>query len=530
MQSDSSRFREMVSVLGTYGFGEIRHKFKKRETDNRPLALRQAFEELGPSFIKIGQILSTRSDLLSAEYLSELQKLQENTLPLSFEVIQDQYFSESGHLFDEDFAYVNPEPLASASIAQVHEAKLKTGEHVVIKIQRPEIEAQLIRDINIFIRVVEAVPSIFMDVIVNPVEILKDIKRQVMEEIDFVNEAHNMLRFSENHRNRTTIQSPLPYLPLTNKRVLVQDYEAGISIGRLHALKQEAYDLDDIAYKLVLSYLYQVFEDGFYHADPHPGNIMIQDGRIIFIDFGAMGKVSSSEKKILLQILSALVAKDIDHLVNLLLQICKQNKPLDKVLLYRDIDDLFDRYFTAGMEALNIDAIFQDLLKFGHRHGLTFPSEYIMLEKTVAMVQGVAQNLSPSLDFMQIFQSFFLSSGAISWEKYIDPSLLARETFRSVNTVRRLPSKLEAMVDNINNGRLNVRITFENIDERLRDINSMINRVIFGVILSSLILASTFIITSAQTYYAEILGMAFFIVTAVIGLILLISMLRARRK
>lgn len=530
MQTDSKRFREIVSILGAYGFGEIRYRFKKNEESDRPKALRQAFEELGPSFIKIGQILSTRSDLLPIEYLIELEKLQEDTLPIPFDIIQQEYFESVGSAIESDFASINEQPLASASIAQVHRAQLHTGEQVVIKVQRPEIEDQLIRDLNIFIRVVEAIPSIFMDIIINPVEILKDIKVQILEEMDFLNEAHNMLLFAENHKQRTTIINPIPYLNLSTRKILVQEYVEGVSIGRHFALKEEGYDLNDLASKFVLSYLYQVFDDGFYHADPHAGNILIRDGKIVFIDFGAMGRISPGQKQLLIQILTSLVEKDIDGLVNVLLQICKINKTVDKVVLYRDIESLFNRYLTTGMEALEIDDIFQDLLKFGHKHGLTFPSEYILLEKTIAMVQGVAQSLDPHLDFMAIFQSFFLSSSSLAWEKILDPNALAREVFRTLNSTRRMPNKIESLMDNINNGRLNVRLTFENIDERIRDINSMINRIIFGVILSALILASTLIITSAQTYYAELLGIFFFIITGMIGLILLISMLRARRK
>ncbi len=530
MQRDSSRFREIVAILGAYGFGEIRNRLKKHRDENRPRALRQAFEELGPSFIKIGQILSTRSDLLSPEYLEEMQKLQEDTLPISYDIIQKEYLEATGNHIEDDFKEIRQKPLASASIAQVHEAWLQTGEHVVVKVQRPEIEDQLIRDLNIFIRVVEAIPSIFIDIIINPVEILKDIKIQILEEIDFQNEAHNMIQFAENHQDRSAIVCPMPYLAMSSKKVLVQGYVDGISIGRQYALSQEGYDLNDLAYKFVLSYLYQVFDDGFYHADPHPGNVMIENGKIVFIDFGAMGRISPRQKQMLVQLLSALVTKDIDDLVTLLLQICKQNKPIDKVVLYRDIEELFNRYLTSGMEALNIDEIFQDLLKFGHKHGLTFPSEYIMLEKTIAMVQGVAQSLDPNLDFMKIFQAFFLSSGTISWEKMLDPNAIARELLRNANTARRIPNKIETLVDNINHGRVNIRLNFENIEERIRDINSMINRVIFGVILSALILASTLIITSAQTYYTELLGIVFFLITGIIGLVLLISMLRTRKK
>ena len=262
MQRDSSRFREIVSILGRYGFGEIRYRLKKNEEDDRPRALKQAFEELGPSFIKIGQILSTRSDLLSTEYLVELEKLQEDTLPIPYDIIQQEYFESVGRHIEDDFATITKKPMASASIAQVHRAQMKSGEQVVVKVQRPEIEDQLIRDLNIFIRVVEAIPSIFIDVIINPVEILKDIKIQILEEIDFLNEAHNMLLFAENHRQRTTILNPIPYLSLSTRQVLIQEYIDGISIARHFALKEEGYCDKDIS--VIISKLFGISKNKVY--------------------------------------------------------------------------------------------------------------------------------------------------------------------------------------------------------------------------------------------------------------------------
>ncbi|MCZ0716715.1 ABC1 kinase family protein [Aerococcus kribbianus] len=531
MSANRDRFAEIIRVLGKYGFGHLyKTRIRPDKNDQDPADLRLAFEELGPSFIKIGQILSTRNDILPSEYIKELQKLQDNTSPLPYNIIEDLIELHLQQPIENLFASFDKIPMASASIAQIHRAQLKNGDQVIVKVQRPNIENELIRDINIFIRVIEYIPTIFLGIMINPIEILQEIKQQTLQEIDFEHEAQNALKFAKLNQDRTVIRVPKPYLDYTSEKVMVQEFIDGSRINQNQLLDSQGYDRSDIAEKLVYAYLYQVFDDGFYHGDPHPGNLLIDDGKIVFIDFGLMGIVTPMNKKFLLDGLKAIVFKDVDQLVSLLLQICKQNRPVDRVEFYRDINYLFDKYLTKGFAGIDIEAIFQDIMRFGHQHGLTFPSDFIILEKTVVMLQGVLEDLDPDLDFMQVFQSFMWSGNLIDWKDYLDPNHLFRAGSRQARTLANIPQKLETTLDQINNDRLSVRIGFENIEDRLTQVNQMINRVISSLILAALIISSTFIVTTASTQSVELLGIIFFIIASIIGLVLLISIFRTNRK
>lgn len=528
MGSDSNRFREIVKVLGKYGFGHIiKTRIKKDEAQHDPKDLRIAFEELGPSFIKIGQILSTRSDLLPPEYIAELQKLQESAPSFSFEQASQIFEEANGVSIHEAFAVIGEKPLATASIAQVHKATLHTGESVVVKIQRPKIKEQLIRDLDIFINVIESIPTIFLGVIVDPIAVLQEIRTQSLLEMDFLNEANNMLRFIELHRERPLIQAARPYYTFTTKKTLVQSYIAGIPINKKHELNNEGYNPTEIAEKLVISFLYQVFKDGFYHADPHPGNIYIYEGKIYFLDFGMVGDLTPSVKKFLTDVLQAIILEDIDQLVTLILQICKQNKPVDRVALYRDIENLFNIYLTRGVSGIEIENLFRDVLYFGHKHGLTFPSEIIILEKSIVVLQGVVQHLDPDLDFMKIFKQFFLTGNIVTWDDVLSVESVARTASQFFKNTKDFPIKINDLLDNLNHNRLSIKLSFENIDERLKDVNRVVNRAIFGLILAAMIISSTTIITNAPTAEVSLIGVIFFVSAGIIGIWLLISIIRS---
>lgn len=530
MGKETSRFREIVSVLGKYGFGHIINTRLHSDDEKRdPQDLRAAFEELGPSFIKIGQILSTRNDLLPPEYIKELENLQDNAPSFTFEEAAEIFKQETGEDITAAFAWIDEKPLATASIAQVHKATLKNGDSVIVKVQRPRIKEQLIRDLDIFINVIKSVPDIFLGVIIDPIAILQEIRQQSLLEMDFVNEANNMLRFIELHKDRHLIQVPRPYFNYTTKKIMVQSYIDGIRINRKQTLRDAGYDLPEIAEKLVISFLYQIFKDGYYHADPHPGNIIISEGKIVFLDFGMAGELTPALKKFLADTLQAIVLKDIDKLVILILQICQQNKPVDRVSLYRDIDNLFNNYMTKGISGINAENLFSDILFFGHKHSLTFPSDFIILEKAIVILEGVVQDLDPDLDFMEIFKQFLWTGNIIAWDKILNVGSAARSTGQFLINAKDFPLKINDLLDNLNHNRLSVKISFENIDERLKDINRMINRVIFALILAAMIISSTTIISTATTSGISFIGIAFFTIASLIGLWLLISIIRSGR-
>ena len=269
-----NRFREIVKVLGSYGFGYIiDYKFSKQ--NKRPENLRKAFEELGPTFIKIGQILSTRPDLLSPDYIVELSKLQDSVLPESIETIREIFFDQFAMSTTECFETFYEKPLASASISQVHKATLKDGRNVVVKVQRPDIAEKMKLDISILIRIIKFTKAKFTDALIDPEEALHEILLITELELDFNNEVKNMIKFKDFNKDVACLYVPYVVQDLCGAKVLTMERVYGFKVDDTKKLLIGHYDLDDLGKKLALSYLKQVLQDGFFHGDPHPGNIFI---------------------------------------------------------------------------------------------------------------------------------------------------------------------------------------------------------------------------------------------------------------
>lgn len=319
-RSSVNRFKKIVKVLGSYGFGYIvDSKFNKQ--NKLPENLRKAFEELGPTFIKIGQILSTRPDLLSPDYIVELSKLQDNVLPESIETIRKVFFDQFSISTTECFKNFDEKPLASASISQVHKATLKDGREVVVKVQRPDIAEKMKLDISILIRIVKFTKTKFSDALIDPEEALHEILLTTELELDFNNEVKNINNFKNLNKDVAFLYVPYVIKDLSSTKVITMERIYGFKVDNMKNLLAGQYDLDDLGKKLALSYLKQILQDGFFHGDPHPGNIFICEGKICFIDFGIMGSLSNSLKSTLNDMLSAVALGDINKMISSLLTI-----------------------------------------------------------------------------------------------------------------------------------------------------------------------------------------------------------------
>lgn len=531
MASKAERLSEIISVFGKYGFGEFYHRsFKNQPVEKSAENLRLAFEELGPSFIKIGQTLSTRNDLLSDPYIKELEKLQNSSASFPFSEADQLFQEEIGKSLHETFPKIQEEALATGSIAQVHLAELEEGSQVIVKIQRPNIQEKLITDINLFIRVINMIPSVFTNIIVDPVVILEDIRDQSIIELNFYNEAQSSLKFMNYQSDRSLLKVPKPYLPYVTEKVMVQEYIPGIDLTDQELLMKEGYDLAEIAEKIVISFLHQVFEDGYYHADPHPGNILIHEGKLVFIDFGIMGEVPPMYQKFLIDLLQALVLKDMNALTHLILTITKIHGDIDESAVYRDVSQLYNRYMTKGFKGMDFNSMFQDILRTALKHGLTFPTELVQLSKTVMVIQGIAQNLDSDMDFMGIFSSYVLSSKSFRGQLLSNKDQLLRQSYRTITATAGLPAKLDKALDAINNDRLSVNLNFREADKRFREINQMLNRLVIGILLAAIIVSSGLIVSADTSGQYTNVAFFFFIVAIIMAVYLLYSFIRSRHK
>lgn len=528
IRANRSRLTEIGTVLASYGFGHIyRTKIGKEKKSQDAESLRQAFEELGPSFIKIGQILSTRPDLLPADYIEELSRLRDQAPPFSFHKIRETFEEDFKVKMEEVFEWVDQEPLASASIAQVHRARTLDQQEVIIKVQRPDMEENLLRDIRLFSRLLELTPEVIKDFVVDADVALAEVEASTKKELDFRNEVKAILRFRENNEERTVIDAPNPLVKYTSKRVLVQEYIEGINGIKMDRLIEAGYDKKDFVEKFVYTFLTQVFEDGFFHADPHPGNIIIRDQQIIYIDFGLVGELSESNRKNLLEILEAITLEDVDQLMNLLLQMAVVKKEVNRYVLYHDIENFFYQYVSKDLSNIHIGDFFADVLAVSHKHGLVMPNDFIMLGKSLAIVEGVVSDFDTEVNLMQIAKSYIKEQEDFSIRRKMKSEDLKLKLLRLTSDSIALPSSLKKSLETLSEGRTRLNLEILDWEKKSVALNKMVNRVVFAIIIAALILASALITVSTTSPGLTSLSVIIFLGAGIMGLWLLISIIRS---
>jgi len=527
----NKRFRQIIRVLGTYGFGHIvRSKLKSEKIKKDPENLRLVFEELGPTFIKIGQILSTRPDILPIEYINELVKLQDSAPPFPFETVKEIIETDLRKPISDIFKEIDPDPVASASVAQVHDAVLINGKRVIIKVQRPDIEDQLLEDIGILIRIVRRAPNTLRDVLLDPVEALEEILETTKIELDFRNEVDAMQRFKRENQDIRCISIPEVYREISTKRIVVQEKIEGIKITEKSELEKEGYDTNDIGRKLILSYLYQLFNKGFFHGDPHPGNLIISKQKIYFIDFGIMGYLSIKSKNAINDLLDAMVRKDIGQLVNVVLSLAQQKGPVDKNKLYEDIEYIIHYYLQTSLRNIQVSMLFMDLFDAARKNNLKLPKEFTTLLKSLLILEWVLSKLAPDLSIMEISRDYLKEDQAVKFKPAFNLDTLALNGYALIKDSLRIPTSISTILDNFISGRGKIKVDISNLSDRWKDFNKMVNRVVFALVVSAIIIASALIIRSGggpNINGISIVGMLGFGLAGFLGLWLLISILKS---
>lgn len=527
-KSSGERLREIAGVLASYGFGHLyRTKFGTKDQQQDAVNFRKAFEDLGPSFIKIGQIISTRRDLLPSEYINELSKLQDAAPAFPFSEIK-RIFKED---FQEDiyaaFQEIEEEPLASASVSQVHRAKMRNGDSVILKVQRPDIEENLLRDIHLFSRIVSVAPGTVKELVGDPITAFEEIENTTRIELDFRNEAAALLMFKTLNKDIGAVGVPYLVNKYVSKRVLVEEYIEGIKIVNLPALKEEGYVPEDIADKLVLSFLSQVFKDGYFHGDPHPGNMLIKDKKINFIDFGIMGKLEQDNRDNLIKLLKGVVFQDIDTVMNVLLQMGVTKERVNRFEFYEDLHYFFDSYLAASFRQINMGKLFSDVLEVTRKHRITMPNDFIMLVKSLTILEGVVTDLSPGMNVLKLAQAYIRSSDELSFFDPISKEKLLLSGYQMAKDTLGLPAQFRQLLDNVNSGRTKVHVDLVDSDNKWTGLNKMVNRIVFALIIAALILSSALIVAVAESVKISFIGVIIFLGAGLMGVWLLISIIRS---
>src|SRR5690625_1175441 len=522
------RLTEIATVLASYGFGHIyRTKMGRKDDSQDAESLRHAFEELGTTFIKIGQILSTRPDLLPSDYIEELAKLQDQAPPFPFEEIERTFEEEFDRKIETDFQWIDKEPLASASIAQVHRARTLEGREVIIKVQRPDMEEDLLRDIQLFSRIISMAPETIKSFVIDAEVALAEVEKATKIELDFRNEVNALVRFRRNNKDRPVLTAPEPLLEYVSKRVLVEDYIPGINGLNIDKIVQAGYDKEDFVEKFVYTFLTQVFEDGFFHGDPHPGNIIISDKKIVYIDFGLYGELSEQNRERLMKILDAIVFEDVDGLMNLLLQMAIVKSDVDRFVLYEDLEHFFYVYVAKDVSQIDIGILFNDILSVTHKHGLIMPNDFIMLAKSMGVIEGVVSDFKTEVNVMDVAKTYLKESDGFSPLRRITDENVGLKAIRVASDTLELPTSLKKGLETIANGRTRINLEILNWEKKSIEVNKMVNRLVFAIIIAALVLASAIIIVSASRPGLSNLSILIFFGAGLMGLWLLISIIRS---
>ena len=540
-----SRYNQILKVLIKYGFEDfvdyleenkqytflqklIPKSARKHASKYTKWAkMRLVCEELGPTFVKFGQILSNRPDLIPLELAIELEKLHDNVPPMAEDVAKQIVETELNDTVENLFAWFEPTPFASASIAQVHNVTLHSGKRVALKIQRAGIHEIIEEDIKAMYRIAAILeyrmPSIKS---FDPVGLIKNFEDSILKEIDFINESVNVQRFYNNLENDNSLdqfaEAPKVYPTLTTTKVLALEFITGIKINQIEALIAKGIDTKVIARRLAVSYFKQIFEYGFFHADPHPGNLLVlPNNHICYLDFGMMGSMLPRDISIFGKLFIAITDKDIKNVIKALQQL-SNNAPIESMRnLEFDINEFLEKYYVREIHENEMSTILLDLKDIIIAHGLKVPTYFFLFARSLVTLEGVISKLDPTLEQFEIVKPYLRTSVS----KRYSPIKMGKKVVNSIveitDYMEEFPSDLKNAIRKINSGRVKVDLTHKGIDPMVRTLQRITKQLITAFIMVALIIgASLFIIFGIKPLWNSIsvLGMASFVLAIILGI------------
>lgn len=551
---DLGRLQEIASVLIRFGFGEFVQRIgligaleragrllhighqEERERPEAPVRFRQALQELGPTFVKFGQVLATRIDLLPPDWIAELGKLQNAVPAFSWEEIRPQLAEDLGADPETVFARIETEPMAAASLAQAHRAWLEDGRPVVLKVRRPGIREVVEADLRLLMRVAEIIEAQVPDLRrYRPTGIVQQFASSLRAELDFAAECRNAERIAENFEGDDRIAIPGIHWQWTCERLNVQDFMDGIPGGDMTSLDALGLDRHELARRGAGIVLKMVLEDGLFHADPHPGNIFyLDDGRIGVIDFGMVGRVGERRRQQVAQLLHGMVTQESEAVADILLDWTDGDADVDESRLQTDVDGLVDQYRGVPLKELRMGQMLLDVSAMLRRHRLTLPPDLALMIKAFLTLEGLGRRLDPDFDMASEAQPY-LERALL--QRY-SPAALARRGRRTVSglldLVGSMPRDLRRLMQAARRGRLRTQIEVTSLKAFGDQINSAANRLTVGVITAALIIGSSIVMNSVGGGVSSrglmTLGVLGFVGAALSGIWIVFSIWRSNRR
>ncbi len=540
------RLRTITAVLIRHGFGQVIEKLgleyrilvkklKRSRQETLPqlstaVRARMVLEDLGPTFAKLGQVLSTRPDLIPPGFVQEFKKLQDRVQPISSREISDQITIALGKPPDHIFSFFETKPIASASIGQVHKAVLRsTDERVVVKVQRPSIRSTIESDIDILYllaRLIEHnVPETRM---YSPIGMIEEFDKAIHRELDYTVEAQNIIRFRNNFKHDHTIYVPKVYREYSTRNVLVIEYIDGVKIsefaGPTDVKKQ-------IARNGFRSMLKQIFLDGFFHGDPHPGNLFVlKNNTIAFLDFGMMGRLDEEMRDELADLLIAVINQDVARIAQILAHLGTQTQEINMRMFRNDVADIVERYYGVPLEQIEIGTITREMIDTAIKHRVKIPSGYTLMLKALLTIESVGKQLDPEMNAIEEARPMI---GRIVKERWNPHRIFSHSIvgFKNLSLVLRdLPLQIHQILEEVRQGRLHIEFEHMHLDRLVLVLEAASNRISASLVIAALIIGSSIVIhTNRGPMFMgfPLLGIIGFVSAGVIGFALLISILRS---
>lgn len=546
---DAGRLQALVSIMIRYGFGDVVHRLGLSHALARagkilplgqieelvglpaPVRVRCALEEMGPCFVKLGQIMATRVDLLPAEWIAEFSRLQNAVPPVSFSEVEAEISTALGGSPEARFAWLDPVPLAAASIAQVHRARLRNGREVVVKVRRPGIRPVIEADLRLLQYAARIMETKFPDLRrFHPLRMVQQFRSSLMGELNLAAEGRNAEQIAARFSDDERLVVPAVHWDYTSERMNVQDFIDGIPVSGIEALDAAGLNRRQIASAGGQVVLKMVLEDGLFHADPHPGNVFaLRDGRIALIDFGMVGRLSPARRSEVVRLLFGLVERDAERVVEVLLD-WTERPDVDETMLTSDIEAFVDRYHGVALGDIDLAAMLLDIVELLRSHRLALPSELALLIKVCLTLEGLGRSLDPDYDMASQARPFLHRAMALR----LHPASLARRVARALtdlaSTAATLPKDLRHLLRALRTGGARVHVEIDQLRSFGDQMAHSANRLAGSVVIAALVVGSSIVMTvegGPVLFGLPLFGLVGFAGASIAGVWLLLSIFRS---
>ena len=551
-----SRIRKLVEVIAKYGFEDLvestglskiltskkkvkdQYSDEKHFTHSRWERIRLVMEELGPTYIKLGQMLSNRPDLVPEPLIKELEKLLDRVPPFSIETAKEIIEGELSRSMQDIFIYFDEKPIGSASIGQVHRARLIDGTDVVVKVQRPNAKKQVAADLSLIREFVKITENYFIKAgILNPLDIVDTFSKSLQNELDYFTEARNLEQFKTLYRDYEHLHIPKPYRDLTTKKVLTIEFVSGCKVNDLETLKSWGIRPAQIAKKGLDIYLKQIFEVGVFHADPHPGNILIKpNGNIALIDFGMVGKLMQSQKYAFAGVFISLANKDAKSMATNLRRLAIDHEIDDMRAFEYDLNDLIQDYVVLAGEDVGVRDFTARLQKLAYKYKLQIPGVIFLILRSLAILEGTSKQLDPDFDVLENIKPFGLRLIAEQYSLKNVTDEVSHTIAQAFTLFYNLPLEVRDIVKQIRKGKIVLNTNQIGFEKYQKQLDFATNRIVLAIIIGALIIAAGLSYgSSIGKDAAGLLGIPYFsilclIIAGFLGFIIFINDYRSGRN